>query len=174
MSSSIEDFFQYRSGQFCCEDVDLASIAGRFGTPAYIYSQSTILRNYERLRGTMAHIPGLICYSVKANSHLRILGLLRQAGAGFDVVSGGELARALRAGDIAAICESECTPLTFDYFRSNLIAIAEGAEVCLRTLYAAAIACQKDLTLVGSIFGEGEGKLSESEQALVDACEGRK
>src|ERR1035441_8593641 len=98
MSSPIEDFFRYRSGQFFCEDVTLASIAERFGTPAYIYSQSTILRNYERLRGTMAHLPGLICYSVKANSHLRILGLLRQAGAGFDVVSGGELARALRAG----------------------------------------------------------------------------
>ena len=76
----------------------METIAGRFGTPAYVYSQSTILRNYERLRGTLAHIPGMICYSVKANSHLRILSLLRQAGAGFDVVSGGELTRALRAG----------------------------------------------------------------------------
>jgi diaminopimelate decarboxylase len=76
----------------------MATIAGRFGTPAYVYSQSTILGNYERLRGTLARIPSLICYSVKANSHLRILSLLRRAGAGFDVVSGGELARALRAG----------------------------------------------------------------------------
>ena len=76
----------------------MASLAERFGTPAYVYSQSTILRNYESLRRTVSHIPGLICYSVKANSHLRILSLLRQAGAGFDVVSGGELARALRAG----------------------------------------------------------------------------
>jgi diaminopimelate decarboxylase len=79
----------------------LATIAERFGTPAYVYSQSTILRNYERVRGAMAGIPGLICYSVKANSHLRILSLLRQAGAGFDVVSGGELTRALRAGAAA-------------------------------------------------------------------------
>jgi diaminopimelate decarboxylase len=79
----------------------LATIAERFGTPAYVYSQSTILRNYERVCGAMAGIPGLICYSVKANSHLRILSLLRQAGAGFDVVSGGELTRALRAGAAA-------------------------------------------------------------------------
>jgi diaminopimelate decarboxylase len=92
------DFFHYQQGEFFCEELPLASIAERFGTPAYVYSQSTILRNYERLRGTLTRIPSLICYSVKANSHLRILSLLRQAGAGFDVVSGGELARALRAG----------------------------------------------------------------------------
>jgi diaminopimelate decarboxylase len=95
------DSFHYCQGEFFCEDVSLASLAGRFGTPAYVYSQSTILRNYERLRGTLARIAGLICYSVKANSHLRILSLLRQAGAGFDVVSGGELARALRVGAAA-------------------------------------------------------------------------
>ena len=88
--------FHYRQGEFFCEGLPLAAIAERFGTPAYVYSQSTILRNYERLRATLARIPGLICYSVKANSHLRILRLLREAGAGFDVVSGGELARALR------------------------------------------------------------------------------
>ncbi len=98
MSLSTHDSFQYRQGVLFCDDLSLATIAKRFGTPAYVYSQSTILRNYERLRGTLARIPGLICYSVKANSHLRILSLLRREGAGFDVVSGGELARALRAG----------------------------------------------------------------------------
>jgi diaminopimelate decarboxylase len=98
MTLSTEASFHYRQGEFFCDDVSLASIAERFGTPAYVYSQGTILRNYESLRRTVSHIPGLICYSVKANSHLRILSLLRQAGAGFDVVSGGELARALRAG----------------------------------------------------------------------------
>ncbi len=92
------DLFCYHDAQFFCEDVTLASIAEQFGTPAYVYSQNTILRNYERLHRTVSHIPGLICYSVKANSHLRILSLLQQAGAGFDVVSGGELTRALRAG----------------------------------------------------------------------------
>jgi diaminopimelate decarboxylase len=98
MTSSTHDSFHYRLGEFFCEDLPLASLAERFGTPLYVYSQSTILRNYERLRATLAGIPGMICYSVKANSHLRILNLLRQAGAGFDVVSGGELARALRVG----------------------------------------------------------------------------
>jgi diaminopimelate decarboxylase len=98
MSLSTQDSFHYRQGELFCDDLSLASLAERFGTPAYVYSQSTILRNYARLRGTLARLPGLICYSVKANSHLRILSLLRQAGAGFDVVSGGELARALRAG----------------------------------------------------------------------------
>ncbi|HMD85032.1 MAG TPA: diaminopimelate decarboxylase [Terriglobia bacterium] len=98
MISSAHDFFHYRQGEFFCEDLLLATLAGRFGTPAYVYSQSAVLQNYERMRGTLARIPGLICYSVKANSHLRILSLLRREGAGFDVVSGGELARALRAG----------------------------------------------------------------------------
>jgi len=98
MTESTNEFFAYRQNEFFCEDLALASIAVRFGTPTYVYSQSTILRNYQRLRGTLARIPGMICYSVKANSHLRILSLLRQAGAGFDVVSGGEVARALRAG----------------------------------------------------------------------------
>ena len=98
MPSFNNDSFHYRDGEFFCEDLPLLSIADRFGTPAYVYSQSTILHNYERVRGTLRRIPGMICYSIKANSHLRILRLLRQAGAGFDVVSGGELARALRVG----------------------------------------------------------------------------
>jgi diaminopimelate decarboxylase len=98
MSSSTQNSFHYRQGELFCDNLSLGSLAQRFGTPAYVYSQSTILQNYARLRGTLARIPGLICYSVKANSHLRILSLLREAGAGFDVVSGGELTRALRAG----------------------------------------------------------------------------
>jgi diaminopimelate decarboxylase len=98
MSSQTQNSFHYQGADFFCDGVSLASAAERFGTPAYVYSQSTILANYARLKTTVANIPGLICYSVKANSHLRILRLLRQAGAGFDVVSGGELARALRAG----------------------------------------------------------------------------
>jgi len=90
--------FRYRAGDFHCEDVPVSSIAGRFGTPTYVYSQSAILGNYHRLEGVLARVPGLICYSVKANSNLRILNLLRQAGAGFDIVSGGELERVRRVG----------------------------------------------------------------------------
>jgi diaminopimelate decarboxylase len=98
MSSSTSEAFQYRQGEFSCEELTLASLAERFGTPTYVYSQAAIIRNLERLRRSLARIPSLVCYSVKANSNLRILSLLRHAGAGFDVVSGGELTRALRAG----------------------------------------------------------------------------
>jgi len=93
--------FRYESGQLRCEDVPVEPLVERFGTPAYVYSQAAILGNFSRLKQSLASVPNLICYSVKANSNLRILNLLRQAGAGFDVVSGGELARALRAGALA-------------------------------------------------------------------------
>lgn len=89
--------FRYSEGKFVCEEVQVASIAERFGTPAYVYSQSAILENYRRLVQRLAPLPSLVCYSVKANSNLKILSLLRGAGAGFDVVSGGELTRVLRA-----------------------------------------------------------------------------
>ncbi len=98
MSPSSQDFFHYRDGMLFCEGLPLSSLAEKHSTPAYVYSQGTILNNFERLRDSLASLSALICYSVKANSHLRILNLLREVGAGFDVVSGGELARALRAG----------------------------------------------------------------------------
>jgi diaminopimelate decarboxylase len=94
------EVFHYQSGQLFCENILLESLAERFRTPAYVYSQAAILGNFARLKQSLALVPNLICYSVKANSNLKILNLLRQAGAGFDVVSGGELARALRAGAI--------------------------------------------------------------------------
>jgi len=98
MYQSGNEGFHYRSGEFHCEDVPVSSLADRFGTPVYVYSQGAIIGNFRELRERLAQVPSLICYSVKANSNLRILRLLRDAGAGFDVVSGGELARALRVG----------------------------------------------------------------------------
>ena len=88
----------YQSGRLICEEVEVASIAARFGTPTYVYTQSGILGSFRRLQEKLTGIPNLLCYSVKANFNLRILSLLREAGAGFDVVSGGELARALKVG----------------------------------------------------------------------------
>jgi diaminopimelate decarboxylase len=90
--------FAYQSGRLCCEGVSLSSLAARFGTPTYVYSRAGILERFERLRRSLAPLSSLVCYSVKANSHLRIIRLLREAGAGFDIVSGGELERVLRAG----------------------------------------------------------------------------
>ncbi len=90
--------FHYRSSEFFCEDVSASALAKRYGTPTYVYSQAALLANNRKLERQLVGLPSLICYSVKANSNLKILSLLRRAGAGFDVVSGGELVRVLRAG----------------------------------------------------------------------------
>jgi diaminopimelate decarboxylase len=92
------EHFHYVQNKLQCEAAWLAEVAARFGTPAYIYSRSAIEENFKHIEGRLAGIPNLICYSVKANSNLKILNLLRQAGAGFDIVSRGELARALKVG----------------------------------------------------------------------------
>lgn len=88
--------FRYQADQLLCEQVTAESLAERFGTPAYIYSKAAMAENYRRIERSVSSIPNLICYSVKANSNLKILGLLRELGAGFDVVSGGELSRVRR------------------------------------------------------------------------------
>ena len=90
--------FRYRDGKLYCEDVDLTRAAEQFGTPLYIYSASTILDHYTRLDAAFAPLDHLICYAVKANSNRAILKLLADVGAGFDIVSGGELFRAIKAG----------------------------------------------------------------------------
>lgn len=87
-----------------CEGVDLAQLAEAHGTPLYVYSAGTILDHYRRLDAALADLDHLICYAVKANSNGGILRLLRDAGAGFDIVSGGELYRVLRAGGEARLC----------------------------------------------------------------------
>src|SRR5258705_1942089 len=90
--------FHYRDGRLRCEDVDLERVAEKFGTPTYVYSASTILDHYSRLDAALAPLDHLICYAVKANANRAILKLLVDAGACFDIVSGGELFRVLAAG----------------------------------------------------------------------------
>jgi diaminopimelate decarboxylase len=99
--------FQYRDGMLHCEDVGLAGVAEKFGTPTYVYSAGTILDHYNRLDAALAPLDHLICYAVKANSNRAILKLLADAGAGFDIVSGGELFRVLAAGPACA--GAKCT-----------------------------------------------------------------
>ena len=96
--------FRYRDGQLHCEDVDLGLVAEKFGTPLYVYSAGTILDHYHRLDAALALHDHLIGYAVKANSNRSILKLLAEAGAGFDIVSGGELYRVLAAGGDSARC----------------------------------------------------------------------
>jgi diaminopimelate decarboxylase len=103
-ASCVVHSFHYREGRLCCEDVALDTVAQKFGTPLYIYSESTILDHYRRLDGALAPIDHLICYAVKANSNRAILKVLAGAGAGFDIVSGGELYRVLAAGGDPAKC----------------------------------------------------------------------
>ena len=90
--------FSDRNGALCAEDVPLEEIARRFGTPCYVYSHAAIESAYREFVAALAARDALICYSVKANSNLAILALLARLGAGFDIVSGGELARVLAAG----------------------------------------------------------------------------
>ncbi|HXQ77687.1 MAG TPA: hypothetical protein VN797_05750, partial [Gemmatimonadaceae bacterium] len=85
-----------------CEDVSLAQLARQYGTPLYVYSASSIRERFQVLDEAFARIPHTICYSVKANPNISILRLLARSGAGFDVVSGGELERVLRADRRAA------------------------------------------------------------------------
>jgi diaminopimelate decarboxylase len=96
--------FRYRDGHLYCEDVDLARVAEELGTPTYVYSAGTILDHYARLDTALQSLDHLICYAVKANSNRAILKLLAGAGAGFDIVSGGELYRVLAAGGDSAKC----------------------------------------------------------------------
>ncbi|MGO4880634.1 MAG: diaminopimelate decarboxylase [Bryobacteraceae bacterium] len=90
--------FHYSNQDLYCENVALADIAHEAGTPAYVYSSAAILENYRAYDEALGDLPHTVCYAVKANSSLGILALLAQAGAGFDIVSGGELYRVLRAG----------------------------------------------------------------------------
>lgn len=96
--------FHYRERRLHCEDVDLTEVAEQHGTPLYVYSAGTILDHYRRLRAALQEIDPLICYAAKANSNGAILRLLREEGAGFDIVSGGELFRVLAAGGKADCC----------------------------------------------------------------------
>jgi diaminopimelate decarboxylase len=92
------DHFSYQHGQLHAESVALADIAANVGTPAYVYSRATLSRHYQAFDSALGGTPHLICYAVKANSNLAVLNVLAKLGAGFDIVSGGELERVLRAG----------------------------------------------------------------------------
>ena len=88
----------YRDGALYLEDVALEALAKRFGTPCYVYSRAAIEAAYRAYDAAFGDRPHRVCYAVKANSNLAVLNVLARLGAGFDVVSGGELARVLRAG----------------------------------------------------------------------------
>ncbi len=90
--------FAYRGGALCAEEAPLEELARKFGTPLYVYSRATLTGHFMRLDRAFAPVPHLICYSVKSCSNLAVLRTLAREGSGFDVVSGGELRRALASG----------------------------------------------------------------------------
>ena len=90
--------FLYREGRLFCEDVALEEVSRQVGTPVYVYSANTMRENFRRLARAFSSIEHMICFAVKANSNLAVLKLLAEEGAGFDIVSAGELHRVVRAG----------------------------------------------------------------------------
>lgn len=92
------DAFEYKNKVLFCENVRIDDIVSEVGTPTYIYSKNAILARYRELKSAFQDVETLICFSVKSNSNLSICSLLAEEGSGFDVVSGGELFRALKAG----------------------------------------------------------------------------
>jgi diaminopimelate decarboxylase len=92
------DYFKYNKGELFAEDVNVEKIAQMVGTPVYVYSKATILDHFEKIKTAFARLDTTICYSIKAAGNINILKILADAGAGFDIVSGGELYRAQQAG----------------------------------------------------------------------------
>ena len=96
--------FDYQNGKLFCEGVDLNELATAYGTPLYVYSQNTIKDNFNRLSSALSDLDHHIAFAVKSNSNLSVLQLLKTIGADFDIVSGGELFRVLKAGGTADQC----------------------------------------------------------------------
>ncbi|TCN90725.1 diaminopimelate decarboxylase [Shewanella fodinae] len=92
------DYFNFREKHLFAEDCSVAELAKQYGTPLYIYSRATLERHWHAFDSAVAEHPHLICYAVKANANLAVLNLLARMGSGFDIVSGGELARVVAAG----------------------------------------------------------------------------
>jgi len=92
------DYFQYRGRSLFAEDISAKELAERFGTPLYVYSRATLERHWQAFDSAFKDMSHLVCYAVKANSNLAVLNVLARLGSGFDIVSGGELERVIRAG----------------------------------------------------------------------------
>jgi diaminopimelate decarboxylase len=90
--------FEYRQGELYCEQVPVSRIVKELGTPCYIYSHATLVRHFQAYDRAFAAVPHIIAFAMKANSNLAILRLMAMEGSGVDIVSGGELFRALKAG----------------------------------------------------------------------------
>ena len=136
--------FSYKQGSLYCEDVDLNQLAATHGTPLYVYSGGTITDHFRRLDAALSGVAHKIAYAVKANSNLSVLRLLAAQGAGFDIVSGGELFRVLKAGGDPA----HCTFAGVGKTRAEIIyALEQG-------IYSFNVESEEELRYLNQVAGE--------------------
>jgi len=130
----LNNTFTYRNNILYAEDVPVPAIAQRWGTPCYIYSRAYIEEQYRAFDQALGNYPHKICYAVKANSNLAVLNILQQLNSGFDIVSGGELARVLAAGGdpqhvifsgVGKQCDEITSALAADIYCFNVESSAE-------------------------------------------------
>lgn len=138
------DYFNYHNHILHAESVNLMNLANKYGTPCYVYSYATLERHWHAFENAFAQRNHQICYAVKANSNLSLLQVLAQLGAGFDIVSGGELERVLRAGGDASKVVFSGVGKTADEMRH---ALQVG-------IYCFNVESQAELLLLNQIAGE--------------------
>ncbi len=136
--------FSYKNGSLHCEDVDLSTLAAEHGTPLYVYSAGTIIDHYTRLNAALNGVDHEVAYAVKANSNLSVLRLLATHGAGFDIVSGGELFRVIKAGGDPAHCTFAGVGKTRDEI---IYALEKG-------IYSFNVESEEELRYLNEVAGE--------------------
>jgi diaminopimelate decarboxylase len=141
--------FQVRKGELHAEEVPLAELATTYGTPLYVYSARTITDHFDRLTAALASLDHLVCYACKANSNLAVLNLLARRGCGFDLVSGGELTRVLKAGGKGKVCNFAGVGKTR----------AEIEQALAANVYAFNVESSAELDFINQVAGE-KGKMA--------------
>jgi diaminopimelate decarboxylase len=136
--------FSYKDGELHCEDVPLQALAEQHGTPLYVYSAGTITDHFTRLNQALSEIDHEVAYAVKANSNLSVLRLLATKGAGFDIVSGGELFRVIKAGGDPA----HCTFAGVGKTREEIIYALENG------IYSFNVESEEELRYINQVAGE--------------------
>ena len=117
--------FHYQDHSLFVEDLPLNQVAEQFGTPCFVYSRAALQQSYLAYENAFSDSDHLVCYAVKANSNLAVLGVLAKLGAGFDIVSGGELERVLRAGgDPARTASSTSARILLGHAGVEVVAVA--------------------------------------------------
>jgi diaminopimelate decarboxylase len=136
--------FSYKNASLFCESVELQALANEYGTPLYVYSAGTIIDHYTRLDAALAGVEHEVAYAVKANSNLSVLRLLATHGAGFDIVSGGELFRVIKAGGDPAHCTFAGVGKTRDEI---IYALEQG-------IYSFNVESEEELRYLNEVAGE--------------------